>query len=293
MKNFNRGLIFVMLLLIILVSGGIIQAEDSLFNSSQDSKIDWQKSVVRAKGYGVVSDSIQNKAQSKILAREAAITMAQRHLLEKIKGVNLNATQTIKNAQLESDVIKKKLVGTLQGARIIEEKQPAKGTYLVIMEVKFYGKDGVMKAILPKLEEEAQNSDSNSLEANDSQIQTASTEQQRLKDYTGIIINTINIDVEPAMAPKIYNANGQVVYSVNTLNTKQVITSGIVGYERSVNAAKANSRVGSDPLIISAQDVRGTTKTDLVLANDTAKKVAQVGHNNEIFKKAKIIVVLN
>ena len=293
MKNFNRGLIFVMLLLIILVSGGIIQAEDSLFNSSQDSKIDWQKSVVRAKGYGVVSDSIQNKAQSKILAREAAITMAQRHLLEKIKGVNLNATQTIKNAQLESDVIKKKLVGTLQGARIIEEKQPAKGTYLVIMEVKFYGKDGVMKAILPKLEEEAQNSDSNSLEANDSQIQTTSTEQQRLKDYTGIIINTINIDVEPAMAPKIYNANGQVVYSVNTLNTKQVITSGIVGYERSVNAAKANSRVGSDPLIISAQDVRGTTKTDLVLANDTAKKVAQVGHNNEIFKKAKIIVVLN
>lgn len=294
MKNFNLSLFFVMLLLIILVSsGGIVEAEDSLFNSNEDAKTDWQKSVVRAKGYGVVGDNIQNKAQAKILAREAAITMAQRHLLEEIKGVNLNATQTIRNAQLESDVIKKKLVGTLRGARIVEEKQPAKGTYLVIMEIKFYGKDGVIKAILPKLEEEAKSSNSNQLQVSNNQMQTASSSQQKLKDYTGIIINTINLDVKPAMAPKIYSANGKVVYSVSTLNTKQVITSGIVDYERSVNAAKANPKVGSNPLIISAQDLRGATKTDLVLSNDTARKVAQVGRNNNIFKKAKIIVVLN
>ncbi|MBM7557538.1 LPP20 family lipoprotein [Halanaerobacter jeridensis] len=293
MKNFNLRLFcFSLGLMIIVIGVGVVQAEASLFNSRQDARTDWQKSVVRAKGYGVVGDEIQNKAQAKILAREAAITMAQRHLLEEIKGVNLTATQTIKNAQVESDVIKKKLNATLRGARIVEEKQPAKGTYLVIMEVKFYGRDGVIKAILPKLKEEAENNNSEQLQLNNNQVQTASTSQQE-KDYTGIIINTINVDVEPAIAPNIYSAQGKLIYGISTLNTQEVITSGIVGYERSLNAARANPRVGQNPLVIKAQDVRGSTKSDLVVATAQAKKMLQVGRSNNIFNQSKVIIVLN
>lgn len=298
-------LICLVLGLVILVSGGVIAAEDALLNSNQKAETDWEKAVVRAKGYGVAGDQIQNEARARILAREAAKTMAQRNLLEQIEGVNLNSTQKISGAQVESDVIKKRISGTLRGARVVEEKEVSQGSYMVVMEVKLYGKNGVMKAVLPTVKEESaaeeETMDSAAEQGTAEQTnnkgannETASDSAQELAaDYTGLIINTMNLAVEPAISPKIYNAQGEVIYSVNTLNTDEVITNGIVGYNRSLNAAKANPRIGENPLVINAEDVRGATKADVVLSEANAQKVLRAANSSNIFSETKVIIVLN
>mgnify|MGYP006278135587 CR=1 FL=1 len=305
----SRIVQFCLLLSLLVLLSGVVSAEveDSLFDSQKKSKTDWEKSVVRAKGYGVAADHIKNKAQAKILAREAAITMAQRRLLEVIKGVNINSTQTVKNAQIQSDVIKKRLSGVIKGAMIVEEKQPAKGTYMVVLEVKFYGQDGIMKAILPTVKSETGSAGTGSNSSSELQVndtspaqdnnntaeQSKAPTQQNLDNYTGVIINTINVNVKPAMFPKIYSANHKLVYGIDMLNTDGVITNGIVGYNRSLNAAKANPRVGSNPLVINAQGAEGDTKADLVLAAADARKLKRIGAKNNIFKNNKVIIVLN
>lgn len=300
----SRIVQFCLLLSLLVLLSGVVSAEveDSLFDSQKKSKTDWEKSVVRAKGYGVAADHIKNKAQAKILAREAAITMAQRRLLEVIKGVNINSTQTVKNAQIQSDVIKKRVAGLIKGAKIIEEKQPAEGTYMVVLEVKFYGQDGIMKAILPKLKDQTGSNDSSELQVNETNKgqekqttapQSTEFDKQNLGKYTGVIINTINVNLEPAMFPKIYSANNKLVYGIDMLNSDGVITNGIVGYNRSLNAAKANPRVGSNPLVVNAQGAAGDTKADLVLAAADARKVKRIGSKNNIFKNNKVIIVLN
>ena len=190
---------------------------------------------------------------------------------------------------------------------IVEEKQPAKGTYMVVLEVKFYGQDGIMKAILPTVKSETGSAGTGSNSSSELQVndtspaqdnnntaeQSKAPTQQNLDNYTGVIINTINVNVKPAMFPKIYSANHKLVYGIDMLNTDGVITNGIVGYNRSLNAAKANPRVGSNPLVINAQGAEGDTKADLVLAAADARKLKRIGAKNNIFKNNKVIIVLN
>ncbi len=289
----------------LVVSVGLQAAaeEDPMFKEDEKVVTDWEKSVVRAKGYGIAPDNASSAAQKKIMAREAAITMAQRRLLETIKGVKIDSTQTVENAQVKSDVIKKQVSGVIKGAQIIEEKRPADDVYHVVMEVKFYGKDGVMKAILPKLQKESgQAAVSQMQEGTDNRDEQFSNEpsDQREEDrteikekYTGIIINTVDLEVEPALAPKIYGPHNNLVYGMDKINSNGVVTDGIVGYSRSLAGAKSKLRAGDNPLVINAQQVKGEYTTDLVLAAEDAQQMRRLGQQTDIFSKCRIIIVLN
>lgn len=293
-----------MIVFTLVLSGGLQAAaeEDPMFKEKEKATTDWEKSVVRAKGYGVAPDNVSNSAQAKIMAREAAITMAQRRLLETIKGVKINSTQTVENAQVKSDVVKKRVSGVIKGAQIIEEKRPADDVYRVVMEVKFYGKDGVMKAILPKLKEESDQGGSPTQSETDSRDQDFSDQpsdqseegrRQAAEKYTGVVINTMNLEVEPALAPKIYGPKNNLIYGMAKINSEGVVTNGIVGYSRSLAGAKSKSRVGDNPLVINAQKVRGEYTTDLVLTAEDARQVRRLGKQTDIFNKCKVIIVLN
>ncbi|GAB6138119.1 LPP20 family lipoprotein [Halanaerobaculum tunisiense] len=276
---------FLLILSLVLgVGAEVSQADDLFSNENKKAEVNWEKSVVKAQGYGVAPDYINNDAQAKLMAREAAITLAQRRLLETINGVQIDSSQTIKNAQIESNVVNKKLSGVIKDASIIKEENPKQEVYKVVMEVKFYGPNGVLKAIFPELE--GANNQSKQQQVNNSTGNLA-------QDYTGIIINTLNLDVEAALAPKVYSGNGNLVYGMDVINSEGVITDGIVGYSRSLASAKANSRIGNNPLVVNAQRMKGDYKTDIVLAADQARQVRQVGQTNNIFTACKVIIFLN
>ncbi|PRX35657.1 hypothetical protein BX659_101151 [Orenia metallireducens] len=295
-KRINILLITVMILLMMTQ----FSFAEGLFDEDDNTVTDWEKSVVKATGYGVAPDYITNEAQAKIMAREAAITMAQRRLLETIKGVQIDSEQTVKNAQVQSDIINKRVSGMVKGAQIIEEKKVADNVYQVIVQVKFYGKDGIMKAIFPSISEEStetsDNNDSSDLDFNnDSHDYNNSEEVDTLvqSDYTGVIINTLNIDAKPALAPKVYDESGSLVYGISKIQSDGVITQGIVGYNRSLADAKANPRVGKNPLIINAIEAKGRYGTDLVLSQKDARTLDQVGRSNGVFNNCKVVIVLN
>ncbi|GAB6099380.1 hypothetical protein JCM16358_12590 [Halanaerocella petrolearia] len=286
--------IYSLVVLLSLVSLNLpLEAEDSLFNSPQDSKTDWQKSVIKAKGYGVAPSYIKNDGHAKIMAREAAITIAQRHLLERIKKVKIDAQQTVENNQIQSDTIIKRVKGAIQGAYIVKEKKLPDNAYMVVMELKFYGKNGVIKAIFPELEEQKGGNNQSQATMNQSQVNDTQVNIEQGSSYTGIIINTLNLNVKAAMAPKIYNNQDQLIYGRSKVRRSSVVKNGIVGYTRSLADAKVNPRVGDKPLIINALGIKGRYKTDLVLSKADARKVKQIGKINNIFKNSKLIIVLN
>jgi len=295
-ERINILLITLMILLVVTQ----VSFAQGLFDEGDNTVTDWEKSVVEATGYGVAPDYITNQAQAKIMAREAAITMAQRRLLETINGVQIDSEQTVKNAQVQSDIINKRVTGIVKGAQIIEEKKVADKVYQVIIQVKFYGKDGIMKAIFPNIGKEStetfNNNDNSSLEFdNDNQSYDNSEKDETLvqSDYTGVIINTLNIDAKPALAPKVYDENGSLVYGMSKIQSDGVITQGIVGYNRSLADAKANARVGKNPLIINAVKVKGRYGTDLVISKKDAKTLEQAGKSNGVFDNCKVVIVLN
>lgn len=267
---------------VVLLFGGLsfVEAEDSLFNSSQNAKTDWEQAVVRAKGYGVAGNNIQNKTRARILAREAAISMAERHLLAEIKEMNLNSDKRVRD--LESDVVDNELLAAAQEAEVIEGQEPAAGTYMVVIEAEFQGRDGIFAALLSTLKEEVYSN-------RDKQLELSGSSSQNL-EYTGVIIDALNLDLKPALAPKIYDPQERLVYGMSNLTAQRVEESGVVDYSYSLDAAKNNPRSGSNPLVVKAQELKG--KTDLILSANDAEQVVQVGEQDDIFKRARVVITV-
>ena len=78
--------------------------------------------VVEATGFGTVDLSkTKNKIQAKLLAKRAARVDAQRNLLEMVEGVRVTSGTTVKDAQLESDLVANRVKGLLRGAFVVNE----------------------------------------------------------------------------------------------------------------------------------------------------------------------------
>jgi len=110
--------------------------------------INWTQGVVYASGMGPVKESMKGTAKGKLIARRIAIVDCQRNLLETTKGVRLTSTTIVRNALLESDVIKTTVYGLVKNAEIVDEKFDQDEIYQITMKMPLAGK--FLGAVLKK-----------------------------------------------------------------------------------------------------------------------------------------------
>ncbi len=82
-----------------------------------------------------IATSANLTPREKLLARRAAKVDALRNLSETIYGLRVDASSTVGNFVLRSDVIRSRLTVAIQGAREIDYKQSEDGTAEVTMEI--------------------------------------------------------------------------------------------------------------------------------------------------------------
>jgi len=87
--------------------------------------------VFRAQGIGILSPKHKNPT----LAARAAKGVAMRNLVEKIQAVQVTSDTTIKDMVTPDDSIRIQLSSTLQGARVVDQRQLPDGSVEVKMEV--------------------------------------------------------------------------------------------------------------------------------------------------------------
>ncbi|MDQ6992822.1 MAG: hypothetical protein Q9M31_05060 [Mariprofundus sp.] len=80
--------------------------------------INWRSGLISATGIGVSPDRITNPAQAHAMACRAAMVVAQRNLLETTKGVRVDSMTLVKDAMVESDLIRTSVQGIIKGARM-------------------------------------------------------------------------------------------------------------------------------------------------------------------------------
>ncbi len=73
--------------------------------------IDWLNQTVYAKGLGVAPKNKRNSDQAEALAYRAAVIVAQRNILEVIKGVHIDSTTIVENKIVTDESV----VSTIQG----------------------------------------------------------------------------------------------------------------------------------------------------------------------------------
>ena len=123
------------------------------------------------------------------------------------------------------------------------------------------------------------------------------------RPYTGIIIDArgtlpvhgefVEAQAEPCLFPRVWNENMEIVYERNMTESAEAKENGVGGYDWSDDESRYRQRAGADPLRISAKQVFGHNRTDLVISREDALRIFSVPQNAELLKKGKIVMLLN
>jgi len=117
-------------------------------NGNDTSSIDWTEQYVEAKGWSVIDTTrFPNYAQAMLMARRGAIVVAQRNLLEIIKGVRVVGETTVENMITTSDYVYSRVDGVIKGAEMVGEPRDMGGYIEVTMRVPLYEPNGVAAAV--------------------------------------------------------------------------------------------------------------------------------------------------
>ncbi|MFA5072757.1 MAG: hypothetical protein WC539_02490 [Nitrospirota bacterium] len=251
--------------------------KDVVESSGSSGKIDWTTNVVTAVGIGAPPSQPTSSAQARGMAERAAQVVAYRNLLEAIKGVRVDATTTIENFMVSSDVIKTEVNGIIQGATVMDKKYMSDGSVEVTVGMKLTG--ALAETLMPKTTGQG--------------IMSSPTSSIPGQLYTGLIVDARGLGIRPAMSPKILNEDGKEVYGSAWINRDFAIREGMVGYLKDPAAAKTNSRVADRPLMVKALKVSGNSRVDMVISNADAALLQSASENMSMLEKCRVIVLVD
>jgi len=120
----------------------------------ETAEVDWTRGLIIAEGKGTASGKL-TMAQARLRARGAAIADAYRVLAAAVGGVRVDAETTVRNYELESDVVRTNISALIRGATILDEKLETlpDGSYIytVRMGLSLYGPQGLSRIIYPEI----------------------------------------------------------------------------------------------------------------------------------------------
>ncbi|MBR2214649.1 MAG: LPP20 family lipoprotein [Selenomonadaceae bacterium] len=235
-------------------------------------EVDFERGVITVKAIGVANPRITIPSQARAMAKRAAITVAQRDLLETAQGVNLTSETTVRQAMIEDDVIKTTVNGVIKGARVINEEYYPDGGCEVTMVLDLYGTSGSLAgAVMPKNYAresfpapapsvapsmpayDASASVSVRIDVTASAGVTAAPNNNAIGGYTGVIVDCRGLGLEAAMSPVIKNDSGEKIYGHKNLDSDYVVSKGMAAYTRDLTSGI--DRAGNNPLVVKAVSV--------------------------------------
>jgi hypothetical protein len=156
------------------------------------------------------------------MAQRGAVVVAQRNLLEIIKGVNVTGETSVEDMITTKDYIYTRIDGVIKGAQMVNEPVVKDGYVEVRMRVSIYEGTGVAQAVYDEIPEGSpspegssnQNSGGEKEEAIPAGDQTNADTSSR----NPVLFNITNPGTwKPSMFPVITDENGKVVLDLSSI----------------------------------------------------------------------------
>jgi hypothetical protein len=239
--------------------------EEAVVEKLQHGEVNWTKKTVMATGSGAPDLSKPNVAAVRLNAERAAQVNAYRNVLETLKGVKITANQL--GAENLGDMqVRTQVQGVIQGCKTVDTRYYSDGGVDVVIRCPL---DGGLSTVLAPVKD------------------AKPIVEKGEKKHTGLIVDAMGIKVQPAIAPRILDDGGAQVYAREMMNPAVLRQSGAAVYTKSVDAAKRDSRIGQNPLIIKASSV-GSMPSDLVISKDDASKLQ--GENLYFLAEGRVVI---
>jgi hypothetical protein len=151
----NKRLAMMLLVIVVAISGVVLAQTGGLTDAIETTSsgiINWTAGEVVATGIGAPPSTTLNPGQARAMTERAAYVVALRNLLETIKGVQVDSVTVVENYMVKSDVIKTRVEGIVQGARVVKKQymsdgsveiqvaMPMKGAFLNVLVPETFGK---------------------------------------------------------------------------------------------------------------------------------------------------------
>jgi len=276
-----------------------LSAQDNFIGDVfENGSINYGDRTIQAIGIGFIPENVINAGQARRSAMRIAKQDALRQLIEIVNGVNVTSETTVSGAMFD-DVIKTQVQGAIRGARRIGEPKYLSDTSVeVVYEVKMAD----ISLVLLPMAEKAPTLTFDNVNVTVSGTVAAAPEQQQAGTadtgvksggVTGIIIDGTGLGLRPAMSPRILNQGGSVVYGPGQYSRDYAAANGVVGYAKSLDQAKSDTRVQGNPLIIRGASTSGSSSADVIISNTDAGKLAVADGAAGLLKNCRVMIVLD
>ena len=275
-----KTLLFIAGLGVPLFSQGFIG--DQLENGS----VNYADRTITAIGIGFIPENAINAGQARRSALRISKQDALRNLVEIVNGVVVTSETTVSGAMFD-DEIKTKVKGVIRGAEQIGDPKYLSDTSVeVTYQVKM---SGISEVLIPPaiISAVLENTGTEKKSVVNKTIDPSSG------DITGIIIDAKGLKVRPALAPKVIDKDGSIVYGPGDYSREYAVTQGVVGYSKTIESATKDSRVEGNPLVIKATGVSGQNSTDVIIGNDDIKRVGLANTSYGVLKDCRVIILLD
>ena len=261
-----------------------------------ENGVDWQRKVVKCTGSGAANlrDAGGNPAVARIGAEKAAKLDALRNCLETLKGVQLDSGQTVGNALASDQALSGKVQGLVKGFKVVgAPRYFSDGGVEMDVEVPLEG--AMSDALLPKQEKKEEAPPAPAPKPAKAEAAPAGLSpdlhgpaERGSGGGTSLVVDARGQKVLPALAPRILDEAGQVVYGPSKLGDSGRKAGGTVAYASDLDAARATlkDRVGARPLVVKAVRTEGA---DVVISAADAAGLA--GKDLGFLADAKVVIL--
>ncbi len=238
--------------------------------------VDWQRKVVQCTGSGAANlrDAGGNPAVARIGAERAAKLDALRSCMETLRGVQLESGRTVGGALQSDAALSGKVEGLVRGFRVVgKPRYFSDGGVELDVEVPLEG--ALSDALLPKGEPAGG-------------AAPAPARSDDAAPGTSLVVDARGRKIVPALAPRILDEAGKVIYGPASLGEAGRRAGGAAAYARDLDAAKAQlkARVGDRPLVVKAVRAEGP---DLVISSADAARLA--GRDLAFLADGKVVIL--
>jgi hypothetical protein len=231
--------------------------------------IDWSGKTVWSRGAGVLDPGNSNRDLAWQMAQRAATVVAQRNLLEIVKGIRVDSDTRVQELMAERDSVYQRIEAVVKGAR---QCGPTRldslgSTVEVELECDLYGEAGVEGAILPPPVAGPPSGDVGNTSLSD-------PAREFLRQYSAVVLDAGSTGLKPSLFPKLYDDRGVLLLDHRELANADATRACAVQYVRTLDQVQARPDFGQ-PLVLKVREMRGKLGTDMVLSRADADQLAR------------------
>ncbi len=113
-----------------------------------------------------------------------------------------------------------------------------------------------------------------------------------LPPYTGVVLDARGLGMKPALLIRVLDEGGTELYRGGYVPQEKAAQNGLALFSRDLTAAQTNPRVGKNPLTLKGSKVDPATPSDIILAEENARKMAPYAQKGTFLEDCRVMVVL-